>query len=521
MYLRPSLISLALTLCSLGSLATAQQLPPAHYLVGTLPPDHYLVGTQGWVNNKPAQILNTIQVISPYTGKARMLQVSGLPAGEAPASFIVQSPRSFLVGTKSLDTQSAAGNIYTLTLQSDNRLWMATPLNTSPLGINASDMVISGQDLFVIGSRAFSNSGSDAKILRIALATGRVSVHLLLGNAYMKLKPKGAIGLGSCLVLVGKNLHAFTFDSTPQTAKDDKPQTAEDNEHWVISTARSASATRLPSIPVSRRRISNKVPNGFGTSGAFIDPKNPKQLIVVGRWGEIHWLNAAGKSVRYEAFPGTISNPYNHLGELWRGVALNTNTFAFGLGEHNFASIDERRIANSRTATEPFANDIARAIDPIPAGTTPTELFAIAGMVYLPGPSSYRTIGNGCPDGTNGIPMSYASGAPARGNTNFSFTLHARPKGRTPRTGGFLLISGTSMPAGVPLGNVAPGCRLFVNLNTLGIIAPTASPTTDLKIGPLVLPSRKNVTVYTQWAILAPKANALGWILSDARALRL
>jgi len=407
--------------------------------------------------------------------------------------------------------------VYQADLQKNNT-WKITKLSSwDDLGINVTDMVATKSYAYVIGSSAFSNHGSDAMVLRISLKTGKmhgtVNYHCPLGAAYKVLK-KGALGIGSSLVLVGNTLHAFTYDSTTKTAQN--------NQHWTISTSLSVVVAQLPSIPVSRRRITNKVPYGFGTSGAFIDPKNPKQLIVVGRWGELHWLNAAGKSVGYEAFPGTFSNPSKHLGELWRGVALNFNTHAFGLGDHNNASIDERRIANSRTATEPFAMDIAKAIRPaMKLKKSDTVIYTIAGMVYLPGPSSYRTIGNGCPDGTNGIPMSYASGAPARGNTNFSFTLHARPKGRTPTTGGLLLISGTSVPAGIPLGKVAPGCRLFVNPNTLGIIAPTASRTTDLTIGPLVLPSRKNVTVYTQWAVLAPKANALGLILSDARALRL
>lgn len=496
----PSLSTLPLiTICigSLTALASAQ-----------LPSDHYLVGTQGWVNSKISNALNTIQVISPYTGKASILNVTGLPPGEAPSKFHVVSPRVFLVGTKSLNTTTAFGNLYRVSLTAPTA-WTAVRINTSPLPINVSDLVVSGKTAYVIGSSVFSNTGDDAQILRISLANGAVTTHIKLGNKFQKSKSGGSMGLGSSLVLLSGVLHVFTYDTTNVT-----PQY---NEHWRVSTKTPVTARKLASLPSSRRKPATPTGTGFGTSGALVDPTNPKRLIVVGRWGEMVWRDLNGKDLAWEGFPGPVlSTSPTYTSELWRGVALNTNTHAIGLGDHDGASIDERRCANSPGAVEPFSNNIAKAVQPPLTGTV---VSTIAGMVYIPGPSSYRPIGAGCPDGTNGIPCSYATSAPALGNQAFGFSLHARPKGVSPTTVGLLFISTKAIPRGLSLAPIAPGCNFYLNPGSTILVGTVGSLSNEISITGLRLPNTK-MKVYTQWALSAPRANALGIILSDARRLQ-
>jgi len=222
------------TLVALSGVAKAQDLQP-----GT-----YLVGTQGWdTKDKPDPSKSTIQMLSPYTGTATMLRVTGIPVTENPATFYINNPSSFLCGTK-VAAAPAAGNLYRVQQQKD-KSWKATQLNKSPLNINASDMVVDGGFAYIIGSAIFGTSGDDATIMKVSRADGKTTVHAQFGQ---KWKKGGALGLGSGLVIIGKTLHAFTFDSRAKTLT-----ITPHNEHWTISTTSPIKATKLPDLPLSKR----------------------------------------------------------------------------------------------------------------------------------------------------------------------------------------------------------------------------------------------------------------------------
>lgn len=476
----PTSLAVFFALCTLG---TAQ-----------LESGTYLVGTQGWdTNSKPSNLMNTIQLLSPYSGKATVLAVKGLPAHEAPATFIISNPASFLVGTK-VAAAPAEGNVYRATLA--NGVWTAAKLNTTKLGINVSAMVTDGGYAYVIGSSIFGATGDDAQIKRIALSNGTVTTHAAFGNLFTKGKPQGAMGLGSALVLDGKTLHAFTFDSTAATPKQ--------NEHWTISTSTPATVAQLPSLPVSKRWIGR----GFGTRGAHLDPRSG-DIIVVGGWGELQWRTTAGKDRGYERVAGALVFNGTHLDQMWRGSTINSDTYALAMGDHNGAGIDERRCKGA-PVSKPFADNVATSVRPH-LGT-----YAIAGMTYVAGNSTYRPIGDGCKDGSNGAPCSYSSSAPALGNKAFAFTLHTEIESVAQTTIAVLIIGPKKTK--IDLSAYASGCILYVNPIGAYVLAVANSSKKDLVVA-APLPRNKGATVFTQWYVIAPKANALSAVLSDAREL--
>ena len=455
------------------TLATFAACTACTLLTAQLPSGRYLAGTQGWdKNGKPLAALNTVQLIDPFSGKAEIMKIANLPQAEIPATFLIESPVSFLVGTKTA-TAPAAGRIYRV--RHIGGAWVASAF-TGKLAINCSAMVTDGPYAYVIGSAVFAPTARDAQILRIARADGAVTTVAKFGAQF---RAGGANGVGTSLALIGTTLHAFTFDSRAP---------AQPNEHWAISTD-GKSVKKIGSLPASKRDANR----GFATSSALKDPRSGN-LILVGRWGELLWRTPAGKNVSHEIWPGKLTFNFT---KMWRSATVNTDTLALAFGDHDIA-VDERR-CNGASPKDPFINNVVKGIQPT-AG-----IMTIASLAYIPRFARYIPIADGCRGSDQAVPCSYVSSLPSSGNQNFAFTLSTSSKVVA------LMLGAKAKIDLAPFG--APGCVANVMPS---VVLPVLTTTSKVRV-PMPLPKGLRLDTHTQWFALDTKANRMGVVVSDAR----
>lgn len=459
----------------LGSFATTQ-----------LPTGKYLVGTMGWTTaSAPDATKYTIQTVDPYTGNANVLAITGLPSLESASAFIVESPTSFLVGTKTASAP-AEGNIFRVTLQ-PNTTWKATKFNKTSLGINVSAMAIRGMYLYICGSSVFANNATDAQIVRVDLMDGSVAMHAQFGKTFM---PNGASGSAAAMVRIHDTLHVFTFDA--------RPNPAQPNEHWTVTTAMSPKVTKLPDLPLSKR-----VPRGFASSGALLDPRS-NNIIVVGRWGELLWRSPTGADISYEQWPGDLLlGTETGRSQMWRAAAVNMDTYALAFGDHEGASIDERR-CNGADPADPFVDNVCKPL------RFSDGVYTVSALLHLPSGkmNSYLPVGDGCRGSQDAVPCSYLMSSPVSPNPAFGFTLKTKADHA-------LLLMG--LPMNFRLHRFgALDCVLRVNpcLATRTL----ATVTNDLAEVKFPIPAGLRLRVMTQWVIVDPK-NFFKPTLSEAREL--
>jgi hypothetical protein len=302
----------------------------------------------------------------------------------------------------------------------------------------------------------------------------------------------GARGIGTAMLRIGTVLHAFTFDSRGENVAQSVYPI---NQHWAISTTTPATYTQVgQDLPYSNRFTLR----GYATTGVTVDMATGN-LVVIGRWGELLMRTTAGVNVGNEQWPGNLVFNGSQNTELPRGIALNTDTGAIALGDHDSASIDERRCAGA-----PFLNNVATTVRPS-VGT-----FTVAAMTYVPTNNRAIPAGHGCNDSTGSVPCSYIASPPAPGNSRFAFTLMTKANLAT-------LFVGTrlTMPFDFgPLG--APGCQAYVFPHAVHPVTTRISPA-SFAIG--VPPGARKVSFLAQWLVFDPKANPLGLTLSDAREI--
>jgi len=455
---------------------------------------NYLVGTQGWIDGIPFDGFNSIQALDPYTGKARVLDVQGVPANELAGDFLINSPTSFYLGTK-VAAAPAEGNVYLVSYNGDN--WQAQKVNTSKLGINVASIERDGTYLYVCGVDSFANTSSVAQVLRIKTADGSVTTLSKFGSAFMT---GGAIGIPGGMIRIGTKLHMFTFNGAPNVTN---------AEHWTVTTTTPAVAAKLgPDLPPSQRFPGR----AFACSDAVLDPVSGN-IAVIGRWGEIVFRNpATGANVQYERYPGLLIFTGDGLSQAPRAATLNSDTQAIAFGDHRdhlfgTTGIDERRW-DGASPSEPFSENVVMTKQPkVREGALLTTVSALA---YLPTGAVYHKIGKGCAASNGAVPGSYVTSPPTAGNGRFAFTV------KTAASNAILHIGSQINQDLTGIG--APGCFDYVAPDVIVPIAVDGGLGSYRMVLPASLPA--GTTMFAQWQVIDAAANTLGQAFSEGRKVQ-
>ena len=309
--------------------------------------------------------------------------------------------------------------------------------------------------------------------------------------------PNGASGIGSCLLIRGSTLHAFTFDTRDSSTSPNPPVA---NEHWSIDMNTKV-ATKLPDLPYSKRSAFQ----GYGTSGSHWDAAR-NLIMVTGRFGEIVWRDEKGIDKDYFGIPGKWAGQNTNC---WRCATVNHDTWALAFGDHE-AEIDEIRGGGTGLAMGAdglrVQHGVVKAIKPLSNGYLS---FCVA--QYLPSLGHYRPVVGGCPNSDGDIPCSYLSDLPLAPQPNFALQFMSDAN-----LVGVILKNKPLRKDLTPFG--APGCTLEVTQGLILPAIPNAQGIAELRFA---IPTGMKLGTYVQWFEIDPKANALGIAVSCARKLEI
>ena len=440
---------------------------------------------------------NSVQVLDPFAGTATPLwppgsSIPGLPpcgSNYSYAGIAYEPPASFLLGTGS--PSPLLRNLYRVTWAPATG-WTATQLNLGSLSliVYVGDIVVLPSGIYVVGNPTGGAGGLGAYVYGLP-SVGGAPVAPVAPVLYANLTAAGALGLGNAMAAVGTDLHVFTADVTT---------TGPDAEHWTVATPTPSPIVLVGPLPDSLFPSSPSY--NYGSAQAAWDPFSGN-LVISAVEGDVLWRTPAGTNVSQFLSPGICGGS---LGGRHDGLAINLNTNAIGLGD-GCGNLDElRSYANL------FLDNLVTTAPPA-AGNT---MFRLS---YVPHPTAnYLENGQGCA-GSNGlVQCNYVNSLPTSPNASFAITLSNAPPSAT----AFLVIGLSDTvwgPFTLPLplaGFGAPGCFLRVSLDFPFLAVTGASGAASVS---LPIPAGLAGTVYSQWIVLDPAANALGFAFSEGRRI--
>jgi hypothetical protein len=473
-----------LCLATLAAVWTSDRAPGQ---VAGLRPGTFVASTMGYSHPNPIAAGNAVLEVDLFARTSTPLAIAGFPSapGEIPWLVEVESRLAFLLGTQFIqaDGTVTGGALYRVVAGPGG--WVAARLNTTPLTEGVCSAVTIGDSIHFTTTGLFSTGAvPSCKLWQLPRGGGAPGL-------VADLSALGAPGIFGALGQLGSTLHLFTFVSEATSG-------SAAGEHWAIDTSRTpAVPQRVGTLPTSSRTLA---PFHLGALGARWDGRTGA-FVIPGVYGEILWRDPLGNDVRRRTIPGRPSTMTDYLAT---AVAIDTDTGSIVYGDK------DGNLEELRTQDAAFRLNSLRILP-----SNPGYSVFVIGLSYVPGAARYLPdLSAGCPRAGGAWPVNYVASRPGAGNAGFAFTLDAQAPSA------LLLIgsdnagwNGSLLPLDLgPLG--APGCGLGTAAD-IAVLAATA----PLRI-PVPLPATR-ATLYTQWAILDPPANALGLVLSDSRRMEI